>query len=299
VLEADAVAGIIYRRAWSAHWHVYDSHGAASGTELGVKLRNRTDGRVHFSDLKAFAASPAHYKYAIEHPPESTRAMTVGSIADRLVFGGGDVVVYSKVRRGGEWEQFAAEQKPDALICIQSEYDEAEGAAAAVKADAVAGPFLRSRSAEFQQVVQWEANALPFAAGLRGMRGGFDLLDRKRGLIGDLKITADAEPETLSSHAFRMLWHAQAACYLDGARSLGWGVDRFLLFCVESTAPHPVTVLELTEAALEEGRKSIALWCEALRRCEQAGEWPGYCQSIVPLKVPPWMGFPEGLRDDD
>ena len=58
------------------------------------------------------------------------------------------------------------------------------------------------------------------------------------------------------------------------------------LLAVESTAPYVVTVFRVTERALEQGRRTYRLWFERLMACEEADEWPGYVQSVVPLDVP-------------
>ena len=259
-----------------------------------MKIRNALDGRVHFSELKRMADSPLHYKYACEHPMGPSRAMTVGTIADRLVFRGNVAVYPGKVRNGKEWEAFRAANQ-GAAICIQSEYEEAAGAAEAVLADQVAGPMLRHDANEFQRVMQWTAYELEFAAGIAGEhgRGGFDVLNQAERWVGDLKITADASPEWLARHVFKMWWHVQAASYLDGAKALALDVADFYLFCVEASPPHPVTVLKLSPEALDLGRKSLSLWTSALRACEEADAWPGYVQSVVDLAPPEWMSEDE------
>src|ERR1035441_6623548 len=62
---------------------------------------------LHFSTLKNFARSPAHYKYASEHGTVTTPAMAVGSAVHALCLEHGDGIVrFEGSRRGKEWTAF-------------------------------------------------------------------------------------------------------------------------------------------------------------------------------------------------
>lgn len=252
------------------------------------------DGRLHFSELKQFRRSPAHYKLSVTQPREVTRAMTVGAVADAMVFGNRGWAMYAgKVRNGKEWIEFASAHEGE-TICLHSEMIEARGAADAVLANPIALSLLSG--CEYQRVMQWDAHGLPCGAGIPGERGGFDAWHEKRSYIIDLKTTASTEPTEFATHAYRMQWHAQAAWYLDGARALALDVRDFYLIGVESSPPHCVTVMKVSDEAIEAGRKSIRLWVEQYKRCAEAGQWPGYTQSIVGMSLPAWAGL-EGLED--
>lgn len=257
-------------------------------------LVREIDGRAHHSLLKLHAQSPAHVLHRARNPLEPSRAVIVGAVADRMIMGNrGWAVFDGRTRQGKEWEAFKLAH-PGETICNRSEYDDAKGCADAVLSDPVARALLDPERCEFQQVMQWDAYGLPCAAGIQGQRGGFDALCLRpksvsRPYIADMKCTADADPETLSKHAIKMYWHSQAAFYLDGARELGIGVSEFYLVCVESSAPHPVTVLRVPETALDLGRRSLQRWSDRHRACEDAGVWPGYVQAIVDLEVPEWL----------
>jgi len=55
---------------------------------------NKSEGRVHFSDLAQMRLSPAHYKYSVSTQKEATRAMTVGALTDAMVLGGRKWIEY-------------------------------------------------------------------------------------------------------------------------------------------------------------------------------------------------------------
>lgn len=251
----------------------------ASG--LVDRVRNPRDGRVHFSELKEMASSPAHYRKACTVPRDATSAMNIGSATDRFVFGGKVVLFTGKVRNGKEWEAFAAEHAGE-VICNRAEWDTARATADNVMADPVAGPILRAKGNEFQRVMAWEAYGLECAAGIPGGdgRGGFDLLNQRESLIVDLKASGDAEPASLIRHARRMLWHCQGRWYLDGAQALSLDATRFKLIVAE-TSGVAVTVLTLGPNVLNLAAKQIAHWVERLKGCDASGEFPGYQQTEV------------------
>jgi hypothetical protein len=262
------------------------------------------DHRVHYSDLKYMAISPKHYRHAVLHPRQPTRAMVIGAVADALVFGHRTVAVYpGKVRSGKEWEAWSVANS-GAITCIRSEYDEAAGVARAIADENDAGAALfraRVEGCRTQVVAQWEAHGLPCAAGVDGVRGGFDAinLDPCAGWIFDMKRTIRGGPEQLQRHALRMLWHAQLAWYVDGARAMGWPVRDGVLGLVEGPAPHDITVLVLSDRVLDEGRKCIAAWCEKLRACLEAGRWPGAVQSEVTWDWAEWGSTEAEEADND
>lgn len=253
-----------------------------------MKKIRRPDGRVSFSHLKHMARSPAHYRCAVEQPREPTRAMRVGTVVHRLVLGErpGHLVkrFEGEARRGKEWLAFV-EANPGAELVTAPEWAEAEDIAAAVMSDPVATALLQGTATE--AALEWED------AGTECGTSGVDFIGR--GLLGDLKITTNVEPEKWQRHALNMLWHAQVVWYRNGARANGRDVSRGLfLLGVENTPPFVVTALELSEPVIELAEKTIALWLEKLRVCEENDFWPGYVQSPVPMVLPAWMG-----GDDD
>lgn len=262
-------------------------------------MRHPVDDRIHFSELKAHHKSPAHVRLAIEQAREITRPLIVGGIADSLVFehGQGHALYTGKVRRGKEWDAFK-EANPGRYLCIQSELDDAQGAADAVLKDPVAQDILAG--CDYQQVMQWDAFGLPCAAGIKGERGGFDALNRSDRYIADLKVTATTEPEAFSRHVLNMFWHVQLAWYRVGARSLGQPIDKCRIIGVEASPPHNVTCLLIPERWLQIGERLLEEWTAAHRRCEEAGVWPGYVQAEIEAIEPKWMAEGpelEGLDD--
>lgn len=272
-------------------------------------VRHPVDGRCHFSELKTLAKSPAHYKLACAAVKTPTRPMIVGAIGDCLVFGQRGYAVYpGKVRNGKEYEAWR-DANPGVIQCIQSELDDAKGSAYAVLDDPVAQSILQSDGVEFQVCAQWEAYGLQCAAGIAGERGGYDCVGVATDLMSDLipgiragapfvcdlKVTSSTEPYDFSVQAWKMLWHAQLAWYLDGITANRGACDQAILIGVEASPPHNVTVLLVPPDLIEDGRRSLSLWAEKLRTCDASGQFPGYVQRGQVMVRPSWVAEPDSL----
>ncbi len=72
-----------------------------------------------------------------------------------------------------------------------------------------------------------------------------------------------------------------------------------MLIGVETKPPYAVTVFELTEDAIAQGRKMCAIWLERLRASEENDFWPTYAQAPVPFDLPPWMSTGDDEDADD
>jgi hypothetical protein len=261
-------------------------------------MRHPADGRVHFSELKQHARSPAHVRLACTTAKELSRAMIVGGTADSIVFGQRGYAVYpGKVRVGKEWELHKAAH-PGMYWPNVSEATDAEGAARAVLADPVARDLLDGCT--FQKIVQWEAHGLPCASGIAGERGGIDAWNAaptqsgRRPYTADLKITSDVEPRALQRQAWRMFWIAQGAWLLEACEALGMPAEDHYIIAAEASPPHCVTVMRLSAESLDVGRRQVAGWAERHRQCEAAGQWPGFVQSAVELEPEAWMVDQDG-----
>jgi hypothetical protein len=263
-----------------------------------MKVRNRADGCVHFTELKKFALSPAHYRAACEEPFEPSRSMRIGTGVHALVLGeraGKRVVRFEGAsRRGRAWEDFRRWIDQGTEILTAPEWDAAERIAAGVLADPIAAPILARARREVP--LRWDDGDIECAT------GGIDLLGDLEGggvFLGDLKTTRDAEPERWRRIAIGYLYHAQLAFYRRAARSRGLDVRALYLIGVETTPPFAVTVLALSPELADLGDRSITLWLERLRRAEAEDHWPGYTQRIEPFEAPLWMADEDGEPEED
>jgi hypothetical protein len=234
---------------------------------------------LHFSRLKFMARSPLHYAAASY---EETAAMERGSATHSLVLGGQAVVEWSKLsdngnpcpRRGKEFDKFVADN-PGALILTAKDFALSNAMALAVLANPLARRVLEGRK-ELE---------LAWRFGDRECAGRLDVLGDS--FVTELKCTVSADPNKLTWQSLRMGWFAQLPWYMDGAMAAGAGAPEVAyIVAVEQAAPHAVTVLRLTNRALEQGRRTYRGWIERLLSCEATNEFPPYAQSIVELDVP-------------
>lgn len=230
-------------------------------------------GPVRFSHLKHIARSPAHYRAALTASFDST-SLRLGRIVDVGVLGGPEPVIYDGTRRGKAWEQFR-DQHGGLEIVTASEVESAQPIIDAVLGHEAAMSLLRSGAIKKRLHWDWLGRACTGEPDVAG-----------RALV-DLKTTRDAEPGRFTKQALWYSYHAQLAFYRLGMVSSGAEPPaQVYIVAVETAPPYPVTVLQLTERAIEQGERLCRLWMERLLACEATNEWPGYVQSVVDLDVP-------------
>jgi hypothetical protein len=105
--------------------------------------------------------------------------------------------------------------------------------------------------------------------------------------VADLKTSVSANPPKFVRDALRLGYHAQLAFYGEALRTLKLAnpIDHYLV-CVESSAPYPVVIYELSPRALDFGMRLCRTWMERLLVCEAEDFWPGYSEATVLLDVP-------------
>lgn len=232
---------------------------------------------IRFSNLRWMAKSPAHYNYALTHPPDETKAMRFGSALDALLFKTKQVLVFEgKSRNSKAWDTFAAE-RPEAVLLTTPQQEIVLGMLASVQANSQAMDLLNG--GKQQQRIAWKI-------GDRDCAGTPDVWAPSR--VVELKSTRNANPDWFQYDARKMGYHVQLAWYTFALQTLGLvkaGAENWIV-AVESSPPHPVTIFQLTERAQQEGAKLWRLWFERLLVCEQADSWPGYTAATVPLDTP-------------
>lgn len=232
---------------------------------------------VRFHHLKAIGTkSPAYAQMVMRGEEQApTTAMQLGSGVDAILLGGKRVICYpGATRRGKEWEAFAADNA-DAEILSRGEYDKAMGMVAAVRANKDA---MRLLDGKRQQRLLWHH-------GERLCQSTPDVYADD--FVTDLKTGQSSDPKRFTGQALRYCYNAQLAFYGEALRKLELSTVRdHYIVAVESSPPFPVTILRLTERAIEAGDRMWRGWFEQLRACEESDMWPGYVQSIVDLDVP-------------
>lgn len=236
-------------------------------------MGNETREPVRFSYLKNMAKSPAHYKAALNVPFDSA-SMRLGRMVDVGVLGGSEPIIWDGSRRGKAWEEFR-DGHPGAEIVTASEYEAAQPIIQSVRNHEHAMYLLTSGAVKKRIYWEWLGRA---CTGEPDVAGKY---------LVDLKTTRCSEPGRFSRQAIWFSYHAQLANYrlgliLSGAEP----PTQLFIVAVETTPPYPVTVLTLTERAIEQGERLCRVWMERLLACEASDEWPGYVQTAVDLDIP-------------
>jgi exodeoxyribonuclease VIII len=228
---------------------------------------------VRFSNLKQISKSPAHYQAGLTASFDSA-SMRLGRIVDVAILGGPPLVVYEGTRRGNVWNAFKA-SNAGAEIVTETEFESAQPIIKAVQGHEHAMFLLKSGTPKKR--IFWDWLGRP-CSGEPDVAGKY---------LVDLKTARCSEPGRFAKQAMWLSYHAQMAWYRNGMLLSGLEPpSQLFIVAVETAPPFPVTVLQLTERAIEQGGRLCRLWMEQLLACEASGHWPGYVESVVDLDVP-------------
>jgi hypothetical protein len=247
---------------------------------------------IRFSRLKLIGKpfSPAHYHAAVD---EQTASKHKGSALHSIILGGKRVTFYNEVtatgrsapRNGSKWEAFQA-ANADALILSRSEYEDVNRMAEAVLACPHAMEMLTGIR-EQTLLYKWKGRDCRATPDCRAPGGEW---------LTELKSCVSSNPDRFQKQMLWLRYHGQLAWYRRAMLQLKLKPLAAYVVAVESSPPYPVTVMRLTDRALDQGERLCSSWMETLRGCEESNFWPPYAQSIVPLDVPdePEIEFSDG-----
>lgn len=248
--------------------------------------------RLRFSTLKHFASSPAHFAYWHGREMEPSAALRIGTAVHAAVLGGAPVVRYDGTRRGKAWDDFEASH-PGATILTATEYDTAQACRNAIWYDGEAFKHCGLGIGINERLIEWDFNGVPFRSTPDRYYGPSDAAT-----LVELKTTRSAQPAKFLRDATSRHYHAQLGVYRAALASVGVTVAKALIVAVETVPPYNVTVLELTDRALDVGYRTACGWLEQYKVCEASGEWPGYVQGPVTFDIEPEMDLDFSGIDD-
>lgn len=250
----------------------YHQWGGASQSRLKV-MRDR---------------SPAHLRWQMDHPSESTPAQQLGAaihtcILEPDTFGGlyiqsipGD----GRTKAIKELRAAQAEEFPNHIQLAPRDWE----TCFAIRDSVAAHPHAKAMlGGEHEATAVWTD---PDTGVL--CRGRFDAIALGVGAITDLKSTQDASPNRFPADVFRYGYHIQAAHYLSGAKVLGIAADTFGIVAVEKVEPYAVAVYQIHAASLFDGERERKALLELWARCESSGIWPSYSTDVITIDLPAW-----------
>lgn len=240
--------------------------------------------------------SPAH-AHAIHpklggytQPP--TKEMDAGSLIHHLVLGcGADLEVVD----APDWRTKAPKEARDAareegkLPVLRHKLDAAERVAGILRQKINALRLgLDFNDADCECVITWQSQT---THGPIWCRARPDALWRSRGVILDLKSTANARPAACEKSCLSYGYHIQDAAYREALTSLEpsfIGRERFLFIFAELTPPYAVTPAELGGSMRDLGAQQWGRAKDEWAYCLSRDEWPEYGPEIARLEAPPW-----------
>lgn len=237
------------------------------------------DGKLHFSNLKHIAQSPAHYVQSCQDEREDTTSFRIGRAIHALVLLGVTPVVYSVgIRRGKEWEAFKIQTELNGGsvedILNDTEYSTAMEAHESILACPLAQELL-SRCPHRERSVNFVRNGIPCT-------GRIDAWGANT--MVEIKTTACSKPKKFLYDANKFSYHAQMAWYdiglgtkyIPGATA--WR-DQYII-AVETSAPYCVTVVKLDDLRIDQGHTLVETWLSTLAECLESEIYPSYPDSL-------------------
>lgn len=232
--------------------------------------------RVRFHNLRAMGRSPLHCLQSFQADTKPTKAMDIGKAIHGVLFDTENVAAYpGPVRRGKAYDAFVEEHPTASMILTLTDYGRVMSAVDAIVKNKIAMDVLRGAREEtlLFDFLGLDCRVTPDV--------------RAAEHVTELKSTSNAEPFKFAGHATRMGYHAQLAWQQIGVAESNLGQPKTAyVVAVEQSAPFAVTVLRLTDRALDAGHRLCRLWAERIKVCMDSGSWPAYSDAIVDLDVP-------------
>jgi len=156
---------------------------------------------------------------------------------------------------------------------------------------------------EMVAVIQSNQNALDLLSdGVKEVSGYFidqgnnialkirlDWINKKEGIIIDLKSCADARKGPFRTKAYNFGYDLQAFMGLYGVTQItGQAHSIFKFIAVESKGYHGLKIYDADQEMIQTGHEKYQKAVELYKKCLKKDEWPGYDSASEPLGSPGW-----------
>lgn len=259
--------------------------------------------------LKAFAHTPALYKYRRKHPEQDKPAYLLGRLfhmlsthpeeADKEFILRPRTYHHPKDQEGIErpWNGNAKECKAwlaanaNKTVVRSNDMDMARQMAENVRNHPKVGALVRDTHCEVSCL--W----LDDTTGLY-LKGRWDVWKPGSGIILDLKSASTAKPDLFFRFAYQHKYHLQAAMYIDAMKALD-PTDKtawFVFVVCENYPPYSVAAYDVHDDPqavswdfLDLGRKTYKTLLQQLKWCIEHDDWPGYGDEHRDMMLPPYV----------
>lgn len=222
--------------------------------------------------------------------PEIKDAFDLGTVAHRLTLGAGPDVVEIKHpdrRTKAAREEIAAARAEGKVPLLTKDLQDVRRMVDAVRAHPIARRLLDpDRGGEPETVIVWQDPDVGIMR--RAMLDMLRIDGPGRPRVVDLKTTTSVAPRAISKAIDERNYHQQDPWYVDGVESLGVDDPAFLFVFVQKTPPHLVTVVQLPDDDVAQGRRDNRAAMETWAACVEADDWPAYTDDIAYIGLPAW-----------
>ncbi|HEY2566533.1 MAG TPA: PD-(D/E)XK nuclease-like domain-containing protein [Candidatus Aquirickettsiella sp.] len=239
------------------------------------------------SGLMEFKRSPYHYWYKYLNPdyqPEpATTAQILGNALHTYVLEPNEfekryfvISEFNKTTKEGKarWQQIQFELGNREILSFH-QYQTLQHMTASLQKHKLAMQLIEN--AEIEQSLYWTD---PDAGILCKCRP--DIL--RCNLICDLKTAQDGSPRSFQYAVFNYGYHIQAVMIQEAIKQLKQTVIKdFLFLVIEKSAPYAISIYQLDEASIEQGRHEFKQLLMRYKHCLETNEWPTYTIQEISL----------------
>ena len=247
---------------------------------------------LNHSTLKLWERTPAHARYDMTHPQETTTALRMGDACHVAIL---EPKRFKKeyarspkfdmrTNKGKAAAAAWGSEYPDYAALLPAEYDSACGMRDSVWAHPLASEMLKGKGQTELTVVWIDPDSELLC------KGRIDRLTSYLGwtVVLDLKTAQSASIDDFARACVKYGYHSQAAFYLDGLNALAAHERRFIHLVVENRPPYLVRLLELDDSAIAEGRARYRAAMQTYKDATESGEYPGFVVGIEAFDLPGW-----------
>lgn len=249
-------------------------------------------------------STPAHYRAWKDGEQESKRHLEIGRAAHTVVLGTGQAL---HIVEANDWRSKAGREGKllaldlGRIPVLESEYEEIQAMADAIRSHPVAGALFQRQRYEAGQLLPATGTpelSLFWQDEMTGIdkRCRLDWFPHWLSASGalvvpDYKTCASASDDAVQRAIRDYGYHQQAQWNTEGIEVLGLGGGAPVVFVFvfqEKTAPYLINIVAIEEQTMQVAERKNYEAAQVFKRCTEAGMWPGYSSEVTYLSLPYW-----------
>jgi hypothetical protein len=245
------------------------------------------------SHLKSILLSPAHYKANKTRKFRPSSVMTIGTATHCKVLEGDKTFETNFVKKpdnikyttkdGREWR----DSQGNKTILVDDALDRQWDCVMGMSETLRKMPWFDPSQPDYRKYNEvsfyWEEMGIPCKARLDRVIVTDDEIH-----VVDLKTTDSISAGKFQSKALDLGYDFQAGWYSHAAEILYDKPVRYTLVAIERNEPWSVGIFEVHSEMMKEARRKNQKALKILRKCLDAGEWPGVAPTPRVLEYPRW-----------